>query len=30
LLAVNLVEPKQASGLDGNVDTNHTNKEQNP
>lgn len=29
LIAVNQVDPKQASGSDGNVDTNHTNKEQN-
>jgi len=32
LIAVNLVEPKQANGLDGNVDTDHhrSNKETNP
>jgi hypothetical protein len=29
LLAVNLVDPKQASGSDGNVDTDHKNKEKN-
>jgi hypothetical protein len=29
LLAVNLVDPKQASGTDGNLDTDHSNKEQN-
>jgi hypothetical protein len=29
LLAVTLVDPKQASGADGNVDTDHKNKEQN-
>ena len=29
LLAVNLVDPKQASGSDGKVDTDHMNKEQN-
>ena len=29
LLAVNLVDPKQASGSDGNADTDHKNKEQN-
>ena len=28
LIAVNLIDPKQARGLDGNLDTNHTNKEQ--
>src|SRR3954468_23010965 len=31
LLAVNLVDPKQASGSDGNLDTDHrSNKEKNP
>jgi hypothetical protein len=30
LIAVNLVDPKQANGPDGNVDTDHKNKEQNP
>ena len=29
LLAVNLVDPKQANGPDGNVDTEHKNKEKN-
>ena len=29
LLAVNLVDPKQANGPDGNLDTDHKNKEKN-
>ena len=29
LLSVNQVDPKQASGLDGNVDADHKNKEKN-
>jgi hypothetical protein len=30
LLSVNLVDPKQVNAPDGNVDTDHTNKEKNP